>query len=86
MSDRSSNGRLFNALWFNFLLFPAVSEGLVNLGHFFITFVRSSLPINETPQPAMAEEGQGTGFTAPPPSTCGPLKSGPVNGASTIKQ
>lgn len=82
VSEQPRNGCLFNALWFNFLLFPAVRGGLVNLSYFFIMFVCSSVPVNEPPQ----SEGQGTGFTAPPPSTCGPLKKELVNGQSTIMQ
>lgn len=50
VSEQTRNGCLFNALWFNFLLFLAVRGGLVNLSYFFIMFVHSSVPVNETPQ------------------------------------
>lgn len=50
VSEQPCNGCLFNALWFNFLLFLAVRGGLVNLSYFFIMFVHSSVPVNETPQ------------------------------------
>lgn len=79
VSEQPCNRCLFNALWFNFLLFRAVRGGLVNLSYFFIMFVHSSVPVNILHR-GMAERGQRTGFTALPPSTCGPLKLELVNG------
>lgn len=82
VSEQPSNGWLFNVLWFNFLLFLAVRGALVNLSYFFIMFVHSSLPVNETPQ----KHGGGDRIYCTSPSTCGALKRELVNGQSTIKQ
>lgn len=85
VSEQPCNRCLFNALWFNFLLFLAVKGGPVNLSYFFIMFVHSSVPVNILCR-GTAEPGQGTEFTAPPPLTCGPLKRELVNEQSTIRQ
>lgn len=82
VSEQPSNGWLFNVLWFNFLLFLAVRGGLVNLSYFFIMFVHSSPPVNETPQ----KHGRGDRIYCTSPSTCGALKRELLNGQSTIKQ
>ena len=55
-SEHEGNGRLVNVLHFNFLLFPPVIGGLVNLHYFFITFVCSSVAVNEPSERSVTAE------------------------------
>lgn len=87
VSEQPCNRCLFNALWFNFLLFLAVRGGPVNLSYFFIMFVHSSLPVNTVAPPRHSRGRVEDRIYCPSPlSTCGSLKRKLVNGQNTIKQ
>lgn len=70
------NRCLFNALWFNFLLFPAVRGGPVNLSHFFIMFVHSSVPVNTLCRGRPGDRAENRIYSPSPPLSIWTIKTG----------